>query len=66
MGRVAYQAREEVSVELMSRDTVRGRRAMATPDALLGTWKMVSWTKKVVATGETSDAFGPDPVGYIS
>jgi len=39
---------------------------MATPDALLDTWKMVSWTKKVVATGETSDAFGPDPVGYIS
>ena len=39
---------------------------MASPDALLGTWKMVSWTKEVVATGETCDALGPDPVGYIS
>ena len=39
---------------------------MASPDALLGTWKMVSWTKEVVATGETCDALGPDPAGYIS
>src|SRR5215213_10301286 len=37
-----------------------------TNGALLGTWKMVSWTKEVVATGETSDALGPEPVGYIS
>src|SRR5687768_3883516 len=37
------------------------------PDpSLLGTWKMVSWTRKVLATGEVSDAMGPDPTGYIA
>lgn len=34
--------------------------------SLLGTWKMVSWTRKRVATGEVTDALGPDPVGFIS
>jgi hypothetical protein len=38
------------------------------PDAaaLLGTWKMVAWTRQVVATGEISDAMGPNPIGYIA
>jgi hypothetical protein len=38
------------------------------PDAaaLLGTWRMVAWTRRVVATGEISDAMGPDPIGYIA
>jgi hypothetical protein len=39
---------------------------MANATALLGTWKMVSWTREVVATGETSDAMGADPIGYIA
>ena len=39
---------------------------MADASALLGTWKMVSWTRKIVATGETSDAMGPNPIGYIA
>ena len=39
---------------------------MADPSALLGTWKMVSWTREVVATGSVSDAMGPDPIGYIA
>jgi hypothetical protein len=34
--------------------------------ALLGTWRMISWTRKVVATGETTDAMGPNPNGYIA
>jgi hypothetical protein len=34
--------------------------------ALLGTWRMVSWKREVVATGEQSDAVGPEPVGYIN
>lgn len=33
---------------------------------LLGTWRMISWTRKVVATGETTDAMGPHPNGYIA
>ena len=39
---------------------------MPDPSALLSTWKMVSWTRKVLATGEVSDAMGPDPIGYIA
>jgi hypothetical protein len=33
---------------------------------LLGTWKMVSWTRRLVATGEEADAFGPRPIGTIT
>lgn len=33
---------------------------------LVGTWQMVSWKKEFVDTGETVDALGPDPVGYVS
>jgi hypothetical protein len=38
------------------------------PDAvaLLGTWRMVAWTRQVVATGDSSDAMGPNPIGYIA
>jgi hypothetical protein len=39
---------------------------MADAEALLGTWKMVSWTRKNVACGEITDAMGPDPIGYIA
>jgi Lipocalin-like domain len=34
--------------------------------ALLGTWKMVSWLREVIATGQRIDVLGPDPVGYIN
>ncbi|MGO4668114.1 lipocalin-like domain-containing protein [Bosea sp. 2YAB26] len=39
---------------------------MADAEALLGTWKMISWTREAVATGVVTDAMGSDPVGYIS
>ncbi|WP_424814226.1 lipocalin-like domain-containing protein [Roseococcus sp. YIM B11640] len=39
---------------------------MATADELIGTWRMLSWTRKAVRTGEVTDAMGPDPNGYIS
>lgn len=34
--------------------------------ALIGSWKMQAWTRKSVATGEVTDALGPDPIGYIA
>ncbi|MGP0089605.1 MAG: lipocalin-like domain-containing protein [Xanthobacteraceae bacterium] len=40
--------------------------APPTSVALLGTWKMVSWQREIVATGERLDALGRDPIGYIS
>ena len=39
---------------------------MADTSALLGTWKMVSWQRESVATGERADALGPDPLGFIN
>jgi len=41
-------------------------KAMADTVALMGTWKMTSWKREIVATGETIDALGPDPIGYIN
>src|SRR5690242_11333528 len=39
---------------------------MADRAALLGTWRMVSWRREVIATGERTDVLGPHPVGYIN
>ena len=39
---------------------------MADTAGLLGTWKMTSWKREIVATGETIDTLGPDPIGYIN
>ena len=39
---------------------------MADQAVLLATRTMLSWTREVVATGETSDAMGPNPIGYIA
>jgi hypothetical protein len=36
------------------------------PDWVLGTWKLVSVVSRDVASGTTTDYFGPDPVGYIN
>lgn len=41
----------------------------AVPDLgsrLLGTWRMLSWKRVLVPSGEESDALGPSPFGYIS
>ncbi|MSU90126.1 hypothetical protein GE300_10940 [Rhodobacteraceae bacterium 2CG4] len=39
---------------------------MADIGDLIGSWRMLSWTREAVATGEVRDALGPDPVGYIA
>src|SRR5262245_24835440 len=33
---------------------------------LTGTWRMTAWTRELTATGEKSDAFGPNPKGWIT
>ena len=33
---------------------------------LLGTWRMLSWTTEDLVTGETVDALGANPEGYIT
>jgi hypothetical protein len=39
---------------------------MATAEDLIGTWRMTSWTRESVATGERRDCLGPAPIGYIA
>lgn len=39
---------------------------MPDGNPILGTWRMLSWTRETVATGDVTDALGPDPVGYIA
>ena len=39
---------------------------MADAAALIGTWRMVSWTRESTATGAVTDALGPDPLGYLA
>jgi hypothetical protein len=35
-------------------------------ESLYGTWKLVSFTQRVVATGETTEIFGSSPSGFLS
>ncbi|GGF76493.1 hypothetical protein GCM10007301_40490 [Azorhizobium oxalatiphilum] len=39
---------------------------MTSAANLLGTWRMLSWTRTSVATGVVEDALGPNPIGYIA
>lgn len=39
---------------------------MASTPELLGTWRMLSWTRTSIATGEVQDALGLNPIGYIA
>ena len=39
---------------------------MADVEALLGSWRMDAWTRTSVASGKTTDALGPSPIGYIA
>ncbi len=47
----------------MAADTPSGTTAR---DRVIGTWRMLSWKRRLVDTGEESDALGPDPFGYIN
>lgn len=38
----------------------------ALQQKLVGTWRMLSWKRRVVASGDESDALGPSPFGYIN
>jgi Lipocalin-like domain len=39
---------------------------LAADEQLYGTWRLVSFTRTVLATGETMDAFGKSPHGFIN
>ena len=35
-------------------------------ERILGNWRMISWQVEDLASGETQDALGPNPTGYIT
>ena len=39
--------------------------AAADDNSIVGTWKVQSYVREVVATGERQNDFGEKPVGYI-
>src|SRR5262249_28056415 len=39
--------------------------AFGGQEELLGTWKLISMQRKIVETGQTLDAFGPNPSGFL-
>ena len=40
--------------------------AVAGNEELYGTWRLISFTQTIVATGETTDIFGKAPRGFIN
>lgn len=36
-----------------------------TPEQLYGTWKLVSWKREIVGTGERFDSYGKSPTGFL-
>ena len=40
--------------------------ANAQVEQLYGTWRLVSWTREVVGTGERTDFFGKAPRGFLA
>ena len=40
--------------------------SVGTPDSILGTWKLQSWVREIIATGEREKFFGEKPDGYLS
>ena len=44
----------------------KAHSAVTLSERILGTWRMLAWTRTLVPSGEESDALGPDPFGYIN
>ena len=53
----------KVSVSVLTWEKVDS--VVQTPIQLVGTYRLISYTRTVVATGETTDMFGKAPQGYI-
>jgi hypothetical protein len=51
---------------LFSRNRGLLEQSVADFAALIGTWRMISWTKRRITTGEITHAMGPNPIGYIA
>jgi len=45
---------------------VNGDQQAGVASCLHGTWKMLSWTTEDLVTGQTADALGANPEGYVT
>ena len=43
-----------------------GRRPPVGVEELYGTWRLISWTRNLLDTGETLKPFGDAPIGFLS
>jgi hypothetical protein len=41
-------------------------RPVESVEELYGTWRLVSWTRQLLETGETVEAFGKAPCGFLN
>ena len=41
-------------------------RSVESVEELYGTWRLVSWTRRLLDTGETVEAFGKAPRGFLN
>jgi hypothetical protein len=41
-------------------------RPVKSVEELYGTWRLVSWTRQLLETGETVEAFGKAPCGFLN
>jgi hypothetical protein len=41
-------------------------RSVRSAEELYGTWRLMSWTRRLLDTGETVEAFGKAPRGYLN
>jgi hypothetical protein len=46
--------------------TTEKHDAAALRDQIVGTWRMLFWKRVLLDGGETSDALGPNPFGYLN
>ena len=52
-------------IQLMLALAMLATPAFGGQEELHGTWKLVSMQRKIVETGQTLDAFGPNPRGFL-
>ena len=51
---------------LVNRTDITSAKTVRAIDRLYGTWKLVSWTRHLLDTGETVAAFGKTPRGFLN
>src|SRR5258708_13212652 len=53
------------AVQLILAFAILSTPAYGGQEELVGTWKLVSMQREIVETGQTLDAFGPNPRGFL-